>query len=95
MLFEEGGTNMSELSHVLKSHNTYRLSSKALVPRIDRVALAQHTNSYLTLPITIPLHDKLEKYSITFTSDCGNDIRTYRIVFIESSLADATAHAEL
>ncbi|XP_075991628.1 cilia- and flagella-associated protein 47-like [Anticarsia gemmatalis] len=84
MLLEEGGTNMSELEHLLRNETTYRITSRALLPRIDRVTLAQHTNGLFSLPVTIPADDKLEKYSITLTSDCGMDIRTYRIFFIES-----------
>ncbi|XP_047042385.1 uncharacterized protein LOC124646308 [Helicoverpa zea] len=85
MLFEEGGTTMSDVNHILRSSNSFRISSRALTPRIERVTLSHHSNAMLALPVTVPAHDKFEKYSITFTSDCGMDIRTYRIFFIESS----------
>nr|XP_034828771.1 cilia- and flagella-associated protein 47-like isoform X2 [Maniola hyperantus] len=84
MLLEEGGTNLSEIQHILRSDTTYRITSRALRPRIERVTLAQHTNAFLTLPVTIPAQDTAEKYSVTFTSECGMDIRTYRVLFIES-----------
>ncbi|XP_023936629.2 uncharacterized protein LOC112044874 [Bicyclus anynana] len=83
MLLEEGGTNMSEVEHILRSDTTYRITSKALIPRLDRVTLAQHTAAFLALPITLPAQDKAEKYTVTFTSECGMDIRTYRVIFIE------------
>ncbi|XP_026727315.1 uncharacterized protein LOC113493508 [Trichoplusia ni] len=85
MLLEEGGTTMSDVQHILRTDNTFRISSRALIPRIDRVTLTQHSNAMLALPVTIPADEKFEKYSITFTSDCGMDIRTYRIFFIEGS----------
>ncbi|VVD01792.1 unnamed protein product [Leptidea sinapis] len=83
MLLDEGGTNTSELLHILRGENTYRISSKSLIPRIERATLSQHTNAILPIQVTIPAHDTLEKYSFTLTSDCGMDIRTYRIIFIE------------
>ncbi|CAH0700565.1 unnamed protein product [Spodoptera exigua] len=85
MLLEEGGTNMSDVNHILRSSNTYRITSRALMPRIERVTLQHHTNAILALPVTLPASDKFEKYSISFTSECGADIRTYRIFFIEST----------
>ncbi|XP_013188791.2 uncharacterized protein LOC106133563 [Amyelois transitella] len=85
MLFAEGGTNMSDIQHILRSEASYRITSRTLEPRIDHVKLAQHTLSTLPLLVTIPVHDKAEKYSVTFTSDCGMDIRTYKIIFIENS----------
>ncbi|XP_045766364.1 uncharacterized protein LOC123868056 isoform X2 [Maniola jurtina] len=84
MLLEEGGTNLSEVQHILRSDTTYRITSRALRPRLERVTLAQHTSAFLALPVTIPAQDKAEKYSVTFTSECGMDIRTYRVLFIES-----------
>lgn len=84
MLLEEGGTNMSDVNHILRSSNTYRITSRALIPRIERATLYHHTNAILALPVTIPAKDKSEKYSITLTSTCGLDIRTYRIFFVES-----------
>ncbi|XP_072937336.1 uncharacterized protein [Epargyreus clarus] len=84
MLLHEGGTNISEVQHILRTDNTYRITSRTLMPRLDRVTLAQHTGAVLALPITIPVNDKSEKYSVTLTSDCGMDIRTYRILFVES-----------
>lgn len=85
MLLSEGGTNLSEVQHILRSESVYRISSRALLPRIDRVTLLQHTSSILILPITIPAQDKSEKYTVTLTSECGMDIRTYRILFVENS----------
>ncbi|CAK1549960.1 unnamed protein product [Leptosia nina] len=85
MLLSEGGTNISEVQHILRSESTYRISSRALLPRLDRVSLMQHTNEILVLPVTIPAQDKSEKYTVTLTSECGMDIRTYRILFVESS----------
>ncbi|CAH2243508.1 jg9400 [Pararge aegeria aegeria] len=84
MLLEEGGTNLSEVQHILRSDTTYRITSRALHPRLERATLAQHTGALLALPVTIPAQDKAEKYSVTFTSECGMDIRTYRVLFIES-----------
>lgn len=84
MLLQEGGTNMSEVQHILRSDTTYRITSKALLPRMDKVKLAQHSGAFLALPVTLPVHDKAEKYSVTFTSECGMDVRTYRVLFIES-----------
>ncbi|CAG4944631.1 unnamed protein product [Colias eurytheme] len=85
MLLSEGGTNLSDVQHILRSESSYRITSRALLPRLDRITLLQHTNAILILPVTIPAQDKSEKYSVTLTSDCGMDIRTYRILFIESS----------
>lgn len=85
MLLLEGGTNMSDVKHILRSETTFRISSRALIPRLDRVRLAQHTSAVLSLPVTLPAQDKSEKYSVMFTSDCGMDIRTYRILFIEAA----------
>ncbi|XP_045521413.1 uncharacterized protein LOC123712396 isoform X1 [Pieris brassicae] len=85
MLLSEGGTNLSEVQHILRNESVYRISSRALLPRIDRVTLQQHTHSILILPITIPAQDKSEKYTVTLTSECGMDIRTYRILFVENS----------
>lgn len=85
MLLAEGGTNMSDVNHILRSETTFRISSRALIPRLDRVRLAHHTSAILPLPVTIPAQDKSEKYSVTFTSACGMDIRTYRILFIEAA----------
>jgi hypothetical protein len=85
MLLAEGGTNMSDVHHILRSETTYRISSRALLPRLDKVKLAQHTGAMLLLPITLPAQDLSEKYSVTFTSECGMDIRTYRILFIGST----------
>lgn len=75
---------MTDVQHILRTETTYRISSRALLPRLDRVRLAQHTGAMLALPVTVPAQDKSEKYSVTFTSECGMDIRTYRILFIET-----------
>ncbi|KAJ0181891.1 hypothetical protein K1T71_002613 [Dendrolimus kikuchii] len=83
MLLLEGGSNMTDVHHILRSETTYRITSRVLLPRLDRVTLAQHTGAVLPLPVTVPVDDKSEKYSVTFTSECGMDIRTYRIFFIE------------
>lgn len=83
MLLEEGGTNLFDIQHILRSETTYRITSRALMPRVDRVTLAQHTGEILALPITVLSQDRVEKYSLTLTSECGMDIRTYRIFFIE------------
>lgn len=83
-LFLEGGTNMNEVNHILRSETTYRISSRVLVPKLDHITVAQHTGAILPLPVIVPFGDKSEKYSITFTSDCGMDIRTYRIFFVEN-----------
>lgn len=85
MLLAEGGTNMSDVKHILQTEVGYRVTSRALIPRFDYVRLAHHTPAMLALPITIPADDKAEKYSITFTSDCGMDIRTYRILFVSTN----------
>lgn len=85
MLLEEGGTTMAEVNHILRNSISYRITSRALVPRIDRVKFLHHTDAVLPLPITIPAKQKFEKYSVTFTSDCGMDIRTYRIFFVQMS----------
>ncbi|XP_047544580.1 uncharacterized protein LOC125076895 [Vanessa atalanta] len=87
MLLKEGGSNLSEVQHILKSEATFRITSKTLFPRLEKVTLAQHTNAFLALPVTIPAKDKSEKYAITLTSECGMDIRTYRIIFIESTVS--------
>ncbi|XP_059060425.1 uncharacterized protein LOC131853529 [Achroia grisella] len=85
MLLTEGGTNMLDVQHILRNEITYRVSSRTLFPRLDSVTLAQHTSATLPLPITVSAQDKSEKYSVTLTSNCGMDIRTYRILFIETS----------
>ncbi|XP_026757067.2 uncharacterized protein LOC113516796 [Galleria mellonella] len=85
MLLTEGGTHMSDVEHILHSEITYRITSRTLLPRLDSVKLAQHTTAMLPLPITVPAQDKSEKYFVVFTSDCGMDIRTYRVLFIETS----------
>lgn len=84
MLLKEGGTNLSEVQHILRSDSTFRITSRTLLLRLERVTLSQHTNAFFALPVTLPAHDKSEKYSITLTSECGMDIRTYRIIFVES-----------
>ncbi|KAL4708064.1 hypothetical protein ACJJTC_009843 [Scirpophaga incertulas] len=83
MLLLENGTNMSEIEHILHSEMSYRITSRSLSLDIDHVKLAQHTEAMLALPITILSEDKSGKYSITFTSNCGMDIRTYKIVFVD------------
>ncbi|RVE50450.1 hypothetical protein evm_004875 [Chilo suppressalis] len=88
MLLAEGGTNMTEIQHILQSETVYRISSRALLPRMERVRLAQHSDEVLALPIMVPTDDKSEKYSVTFTSACGMDIRTYRVIFVETSDGD-------
>ncbi|CAD0196125.1 unnamed protein product [Chrysodeixis includens] len=96
MLLEEGGTTMSDVQHILLTNNTFRISSRALIPRIDRVTLTQHSNAMLALPVTIPADEIFDKYTVTLTSDCGMDIRTYRIFFIEDGEnASARAHRAL
>ncbi|CAG9784372.1 unnamed protein product [Diatraea saccharalis] len=85
MLLSEGGTNMSDVQHILRNETVFRVSSRALLPRIERVRLSQHSDEMLALPVTIAIGDRSEKYSVTFVSDCGMDIRTYRIIFIENT----------
>ncbi|XP_022820920.1 uncharacterized protein LOC111352582 [Spodoptera litura] len=85
MLLEEGGTNMSDVNHILRSSSTFRITSRSLIPRIERVTMYHHTNAILALPVTLPAKNKPDKYSISLTSDCGLDIRTYRIFFVEST----------
>lgn len=80
----EGGTNMADVNHILQEEIEYRVTSKNLLPRLDRVRFAHHTPALLSLPITVPAQDKSEKYSVIFTSECGSDIRTYKILFIEN-----------
>lgn len=84
MLLAEGGTNISEVQHILRNETSFRVTARSLEPRIDRVTLAQHTEDTLALPITVPVCDKPEKFSVTFTSECGMDIRTYKVVFTEN-----------
>ncbi|CAH0603100.1 unnamed protein product [Chrysodeixis includens] len=82
MLLEEGGTTMSDVQHILLTETTFKISSRILIPRVDRVTLTQHSNAMFALPITIPADEKLDKFTITFSSINGNDIRLYRIFFI-------------
>ncbi|XP_068620829.1 uncharacterized protein [Battus philenor] len=84
MLLVEGGTNISEVQHILRNETSFRVTARALEPRFDRVTLAQHSEETLALPITVPAHDKPEKFSVTFTSECGMDVRTYRVFFVEA-----------
>lgn len=85
MLFEEGGTDMTEVSHILDNEVTYHVTSRSVLPREDTVTFSQHSNDVFPLPITIIMQDKTDKYTITLTSECGMDVRTYRILFIEES----------
>lgn len=85
MLLKEGGTNMSEILHIFRNETTFRISSRTLLPRIDHVTLSQHTEAILPLPVTVPANVISEKFTITLTSDCGMDIRTYKIFFMEAS----------
>ncbi|CAK1603077.1 unnamed protein product [Parnassius mnemosyne] len=84
MLLVEGGTNMSEVRHILRNETSFLVTAHALELGFDRVTLAQHTDATLVLPITVPVHNKSEKYSVTFTSECGMDVRAYRVLFIEN-----------
>lgn len=86
MLFFEGGTNMSDLLHILRKENTYRITSRNLLTRLDRITLQQHSPANFHLPVTIPASDKSEKYTIMLTSECGMDIRIYRIYIVEDSI---------
>lgn len=83
MLFFEGGTNMSDLLHILRKENTYRITSRNLLPRLDRVTLRQHSAANFNIPVTIPASDKSEKYTVMLTSECGMDIRVYKIFIVE------------
>ncbi|KAJ8726396.1 hypothetical protein PYW07_001094 [Mythimna separata] len=58
MLLEEGGTTMTEVNHILRYSISYRITSRALLPRVDRVKLQHHTKAILTLPVTIPAKQK-------------------------------------
>ncbi|XP_037877716.1 uncharacterized protein LOC110386039 isoform X1 [Bombyx mori] len=84
MLLAEGGTNITEVKHILRSETTYRVTSRTLKTRLEHLKLTIHSNFQSPLPITIPSNDKSERYSITLISDCGMDIRTYRILLIEN-----------
>ncbi|XP_045536041.1 uncharacterized protein LOC106719788 [Papilio machaon] len=84
MLLAEGGTNMPDVQHILRNETSFRVTARSLEPRVDRVTLAQHTEDTLALPITVPVCDKPEKFSVTFTSECGMDVRTYKVVFTEN-----------
>lgn len=74
---------MSDLLHILRKENIYRVTSRNLITRLDRVTLQQHTAASLNLPVTIPASDKSEKYTVVLTSECGMDIRVYRIFIVE------------
>lgn len=76
---------MSELLHILRKENIYRITSRNLLTRLDRITLQQHTAANFTLPVTIPASDKSEKYTIMLTSECGMDIRVYRIFIVEEA----------
>ena len=78
---------MSEVNHILCNSISYRITSRTLLPRIDHVKLYHHTDAVLPLPVTIPAKQKYDKYTVTFTSNCGMDIRNYRIFFIQMSEA--------
>ncbi|XP_049867246.1 uncharacterized protein LOC126367638 isoform X5 [Pectinophora gossypiella] len=84
-LLIEGGTNILEVLHILRPENTYSITSRTVLPRLDRVTLRQHTDAVLALPITIPPREKSGKFAITFMSDCGRDIRSYKIQFTETA----------
>lgn len=77
---------MCEVKHILRSEIRYNITSKSLMPRYDKVDLAHHTSEILHLPVTLPSDEKQEKYSVTFTSECGMDIRTYKIICMQSNL---------
>ncbi|KOB79187.1 Uncharacterized protein OBRU01_00922, partial [Operophtera brumata] len=81
MLLTEGGTIMSDVNHILRSGTVYRISSRTLSPQLDRVRLAHHTSAILPVPVTIPVPSKSDKYNVTLTSECGMDIRTYKVLF--------------
>lgn len=85
MLLVEGGMNASDVHHILRNETSFRVTARALKPQFNQVTLAQHTESVLALPITVPSYDKPEKYSVTFTSDCGMDVRTYKVFFVENT----------
>lgn len=77
---------MVEVGHILKDEITYRISSRTLLPRIDQAQLHQHSESIFTLPVTIPSPNHAEKFTVIFTSECGLDVRTYRVLFIEDKI---------
>ncbi|XP_063617555.1 uncharacterized protein LOC134790627 [Cydia splendana] len=86
MLLADDGTNMSDVRHILQNEIGYHVSSRALSPRNHYVKLAQHTSAVLALPVSIPEESEInEKHNLILTSDCGMDIRTYRIFFINNS----------
>ncbi|XP_063529249.1 uncharacterized protein LOC134740637 [Cydia strobilella] len=86
MLLADDGTNMSDVRHILQNEIGYNISSRALSPRKDYVRLAHHTSAILALPVSVPEEsEKNEKHNVILTSDCGMDIRTYRIIFINNS----------
>lgn len=76
---------MSELLHILRKENTFRITSRNLIPRLDRITLQQHTGANFSLPLTIPASDKSEKFTVMLTSECGMDIRIYRIFIVEET----------
>lgn len=77
---------MSDLVHILRKETTYRITSRNVLPRLDRVTLQQHTGANFNLPVTIPAGDKSEKYTLMLTSECGMDIRIYRICIIQDDI---------
>lgn len=74
---------MSDILHILRKETTYRITSRNVLPRLDGVTLQQHTGANFNLPVTIPANERSEKYTLTLTSECGMDIRVYRICIVE------------
>lgn len=79
---------MSDLLHILRKENTYRITSRNLFTRFDRITLQQHTAANFDLPVTIPASDKSEKYTIVLTSECGMDIRVYKMYIVEDTITE-------
>ncbi|GBP48202.1 hypothetical protein EVAR_27589_1 [Eumeta japonica] len=95
MLLEENGVNMSELKHMFSDEVIYHLKSKSLFPRLETVALYQHSTDELDLPITLPNVDKKEMkdeqtHTITLVSEDDLDVRTYTVKFNTSETDSST-----
>lgn len=88
MLLEEGGSDISEIGHIFNALTTYSITSRSVQLHIDSVTFNHHTDDIFPLPITIPYPETLDKYTITLTSDCGMDLRTYRLNFVDNKISN-------
>lgn len=87
MLLEDGGADMSQVAHILRDQTQYKLTSRTLVPQNNQVTLDIHSDELMLIPITLSAEDKIEKFSFNMTSDCGMDMRLYRVLCAVDSLS--------